>query len=403
MTVPLNSSRNPPYKAVGLVFLVICVIVLVLVYMQFRGAFLSTTKLTMLAARAGLSMEPGAKVTYNGVQVGRIKAIQEVMGNGGPQAKFTLDMDQKYIRLIPANVNANIQASTVFGSKYVSLTAPEHPTAQRISSSDVIDATSATTESNTLFEAILSIAEKVDPVKLNVTLSAAAEALSGLGDKFGQSIVNGADILADLNPKMPQVRYDAQRLGDLGDTYANASPDLWDFLHNAVSTSRTIGSQLPDLDEVLTAALGFANAAGDNLSRGAPFAVRSLHDLQAMAGVLNKYSPEVFCLFRNWHDLAPVAAAANGGNGYSLNAITKLLGAANPYVYPDNLPRLHGTGGPNGKPGCWAPITRDLWPAPQLVLDTGASNVPYNHIGLGQPMFVEYVWGRQLGEYTINP
>jgi phospholipid/cholesterol/gamma-HCH transport system substrate-binding protein len=202
---------------------------------------------------------------------------------------------------------------------------------------------------------------------------------------------------------MPQVRYDAQRLGDLGDTYANASPDLWDFLHNAVSTSRTIGSQLPDLDEVLTAALGFANAAGDNLSRGAPFAVRSLHDLQAMAGVLNKYSPEVFCLFRNWHDLAPVAAAANGGNGYSLNAITKLLGAANPYVYPDNLPRVHGTGGPNGKPGCWAPINRDLWPAPQLVLDTGASNVPYNHIGLGQPMFVEYVWGRQLGEYTINP
>jgi hypothetical protein len=26
-----------------------------------------------------------------------------------------------------------------------------------------------------------------------------------------------------------------------------------------------------------------------------------------------------------------------------------------------------------------------------------------NHFGLGQPMFIEYVWGRQIGEYTINP
>jgi phospholipid/cholesterol/gamma-HCH transport system substrate-binding protein len=58
---------------------------------------------------------------------------------------------------------------------------------------------------------------------------------------------------------------------------------------------------------------------------------------------------------------------------------------------------------PEGRPGCWQKITRDLWPAPYLVLDTGASIAPYNHFGLGQPMFIEYVWGRQIGGYTINP
>ena len=403
MTTPPNPARNPPYRTIGLVFWVICVMVLVLVYMQFRGAFVSTTKLTMLAARAGLSMDPGAKVTYNGVQIGRVEAIQEVMGNGQPQAEFTLDVDRKYMRLIPANVNANITASTVFGSKYVSFTAPEHPSAQQISSTDVIDATSVTTEANTLFETIVSIAEKVDPVKLNATLSAVAEALSGLGDKFGQSIVNSDFVLADLNPRMPQVRYDTQQLGYLGDTYANASPDLWGFLHDAVGTGRTIDGQLPNLDEVLVAALGFGKSAADNLSQAAPFAKRALHDLVASTELLNKYSPEFLCLFRNWNDLAAPAAEQLGGNGYSLNAITKLLGASNPYVYPDNLPRVNASGGPNGKPGCWAPVTRDLWPAPQLVLDSGASNVPYNHIGLGQPLLFEYVWGRQLGEYTINP
>ena len=40
-------------------------------------------------------------------------------------------------------------------------------------------------------------------------------------------------------------------------------------------------------------------------------------------------------------------------------------GAPNPYVYPDNLPRVNAHGGPGGAPGCWQPITRELWPAPR--------------------------------------
>jgi phospholipid/cholesterol/gamma-HCH transport system substrate-binding protein len=40
---------------------------------------------------------------------------------------------------------------------------------------------------------------------------------------------------------------------------------------------------------------------------------------------------------------------------------------------------------------------------PYLVMDTGASIAPYNHLELGKPIMAEYVWGRQVGEYTINP
>ena len=38
-----------------------------------------------------------------------------------------------------------------------------------------------------------------------------------------------------------------------------------------------------------------------------------------------------------------------------------------------------------------------------VVMDTGSSTAPYNHLELGSPMYVDYVWGRQIGEYTINP
>jgi phospholipid/cholesterol/gamma-HCH transport system substrate-binding protein len=304
---------------------------------------------------------------------------------------------------------------------------------QRITPQTVIDARSVTTEINTLFQTLTSIAEKVDPVKVNLTLSAAAQALSGLGDKFGQSIINGSAILDDINPRMPQIRYDTQRLADLGDTYANAAPDLLDFLNNAVTTAHTLHKQENDLDQALLAAAGFGNTGADIFNRGGPYLARGAADLVPTAQLLDTYSPELFCSIRNLHDVEPKVQAFTGGfGGYSLRTETELLsglglmlglpgigmtiatqgliglaglvgGAPNPYVYPENLPRVNAHGGPGGAPGCWQPITHDFWPAPTLVMDTGNSVAPYNHVDTGSPYAVEYVWGRQVGDNTINP
>ena len=78
---------------------------------------------------------------------------------------------------------------------------PEIPVPQRISSADVIDVTSVTTEFNTLFETVVDIAAQVDPIKLNQTLTATAQALDGLGDRFGESIENGNQILTEINAR----------------------------------------------------------------------------------------------------------------------------------------------------------------------------------------------------------
>jgi phospholipid/cholesterol/gamma-HCH transport system substrate-binding protein len=285
----------------------------------------------------------------------------------------------------------------------VSLISPENPQQRRISPHDVIDVRSVSTEFNTLFETITSLAEKVDPIELNATLSALAQALDGLGSNFGDSIVNGNQILAHLNPRMSELGHDARGLADLGETYVRASPDLWAFLQNAVTTARTLTRQQSDLDAALFAAVGAGRAGEDIFTRGGPYLVRGAADLVPTAALLDTYSPALFCTIRNFHDAAPLILNAVGGNGYSLAAAGSILSAPNPYVYPDNLPRVNAHGGPGGRPGCWQTITRDLWPAPYLVMDTGASLAPYNHFELGQPMFAEYVWGRQFGENTINP
>jgi phospholipid/cholesterol/gamma-HCH transport system substrate-binding protein len=436
MTSPrgkVNKAPFQPYRIAGLIVFLIAALVLWLVFLQYKGDFTDKTKLTMLSDRAGLVMDPGSKVTYNGVQIGRVAQINEIERDGKPAAKFTLDVYPKYLRLIPANVDAKIVATTVFGEKYVSFTSPKNPLPQRITPSNVIDARSVTTEINTLFQTITSIAQKVDPVKVNLTLSAAAQALSGLGDKFGQSIINGSAALDEINPRMPTIRHDIQQLAVLGDTYADASPDLFDFLNNAATTAHTIHAQEKDLDRALLSAAGFGATGADIFNRGGPYLARGAADLVPSAQLLDTYSPEVYCAIRNLHDGEPkVAAFAGGRNGYSLRSETEIFsglglalslpglgltlatqgllglaglvgGAPNPYVYPENLPRINAHGGPGGAPGCWQTITRDLWPAPTLVMDTGNSLVPYNHVDTGSPYAAEYVWGRQMGDQTINP
>ncbi|OCB19940.1 MCE family protein [Mycobacterium intracellulare] len=427
-----NGPRTPPYKWIAVATLLVLAVILASVYGQFRGAFTEKTQLTMITARAGLLMDPGSKVTYNGVQIGRVGSIAETVRDGKPAAKFTLEVYPRYLALIPSNVNADIKATTVFGGKYVSLTAPANPSPQKISPRTVLDARSVTTEINTLFETITSIAQKVDPVELNLTLSAAAQSLAGLGEKFGQSVVNANAVLDEVNPQLPQARKDIARLAALGDTYANASPDLFDFLNNAVITARTINAQQKDLDQALLAAAGFGNTGADLFNKGGPYLVRGAADLVPSAQLLDTYSPEIYCALRNYHDIVPITGASEGGfNGYSLNMDTEVLsglglianpvsavpviaslvggiagvvgGAPNPYIYPENLPRVNARGGPGGAPGCWQQITRDLWPAPELVMDSGNSLAPYNHLDTGSPYAIEYVWGRQIGDNTINP
>ena len=393
----------PPYRTAGAVLLVVLTLIFGLIVAQFRGAFDPKETLTLLTARAGLVLDPGSKVTYNGVPIGR---VAEVGADGADRAVVHLDIIPRYLELLPVNVQASIQATTVFGNKYVAFTSPEHPDPQRVSGVIPIDVTAVTTEFNSLFETITAISEQVDPIALNQTLTATAQALSGLGDAFGRSLVDGNANLDALNARMPALRHDLTALADLGTRYAGAAPDLFDGLAGAAHSAATVNARRGDIDAALVAAIGFADTGGDILDRGGPYLQRGAEDLLPTSRLFDEYQGQLFCTIRNYHDVAPDFYATFGGdNGYSFESTGTIssFGVANTYVYPDNLPRVNASGGPEGRPGCWQKITPELWPAPYLVMDTGLSIAPYNHVELGSPIFVDYVWGRQVGEPTINP
>src|ERR1700678_4530847 len=67
----------------------------------FRGSFTEAVPVTIVSQRAGLVMNPDAKVKMRGVQVGKVASI-ESRPNG--QAALHLAMDPSEMHLIPANV-----------------------------------------------------------------------------------------------------------------------------------------------------------------------------------------------------------------------------------------------------------------------------------------------------------
>jgi phospholipid/cholesterol/gamma-HCH transport system substrate-binding protein len=144
--------HKPPYKVAGAVLLVLVAIAASFVFLQFRGDLMRKTHLTVLSPRAGLVVDPGSKVTYNGVEIGKVAGVDYVDMAGAAKARLTLNVEPRYIKFIPRNVVADVRATTVFGNKYISFSWPKDPSPQRITSQDIIDASSVTTECNIVFE-----------------------------------------------------------------------------------------------------------------------------------------------------------------------------------------------------------------------------------------------------------
>ena len=76
---------------------------------------------------AGLVVDPGSKVTYNGVEMGKVAGVDFVDVDGTGKAKLTLNVEPRYLGFIPRNVVADVRATTVFGNKYIAFSSPKEP------------------------------------------------------------------------------------------------------------------------------------------------------------------------------------------------------------------------------------------------------------------------------------
>lgn len=355
----------------------------------FTGSFRSYVPVTLTAERSGLVMEPGGKVKLRGVQVGR---VAEVDGGNGP-SQIALEIYPDQVPHIPANIEAQIKATTAFGAKYVDLIYPEHPSPQRLAAGAVLHSRNVSTEVNTVFQNLVNVLNHVDPAKFNATLTALADGVRGKGEIIGQAITDNNHVLLALNPRIEQVRQNWRSVTAFNDTYSTAAQDILTTLQASSTTATTIINQASDLDALLLNAIGVSRAGINLLGPNQANLIRSINVLEPTTNLFMKYNPEYTCLLLGAKWLDDYATPIIGGNGKSVILDATLTWAEDAYRYPDNLPIVGARGGPGGKPGCGSlPDPTKNFPIRDLVTNTGfGTGLDYRpNPGIAHPWWANY-------------
>jgi phospholipid/cholesterol/gamma-HCH transport system substrate-binding protein len=359
---------------------------------EFRGTFTSSVPVVLTSDRSGLVMEPGAKVKLRGVQVGQVKNIHR----GYDWVRLDLAIDPNQVKYIPANVAAQIRASTIFGSKYVDLIYPNDPSPKRLAAGTVIASRNVSTEVNTVFENLVTLLNQIDPDKLNSVLAAFAEGLRGQGPRIGEAITDANQVFLQLNPRAEKVRRDWQSLKGFSDTYSDAAQNIMKILDAVSTTSATITTNAAALESLLLSATGLSQSGLELFGPNKDNFVRTFNDLEPTTALLLKYNPELTCSIvgaqtvidkYHWDHV-------NGGNGYSGIISGGLDWGDDSYTYPDNLPITGAKGGPGGKPGCGSlPDVSKNWPVRQLLTNTGwGTGLDWApNLGVGHPCYADYL------------
>ncbi|MFZ2174246.1 MAG: MCE family protein [Rhodococcus sp. (in: high G+C Gram-positive bacteria)] len=390
------SSRRhiaPGWWAALLVLVIVGLVAMTVVL--FTGSYKRSVDATLTSERSGLVMEPGAKVKMRGIQVGEVGSIS----SGSEEATLVLHLYPSAIESIPANVRADIKATTAFGAKYVDLIAPADPSSTRLTGGARLVSDNVTTEVNTVFENLSDVLDSVDPAKLNATLGAVSSALRGRGDELGRTLDDANAVLGEVNPRMVTLDQDVQAFGDASGAYSSAAQDILQVLSAGSVTATTVTDEQANLDAALTSVIGLSHTGIDVLGSNQDALVRSVNLLEPTTNLLLKYNPTYTCLLigAKWFLDNGGYDMVAGKNHKSLILDVGILAGDNAYQYPKHLPKINASGGPGGKPSCGSlPDPSASYPIKQLVTDTGWGANPGDlptTPAMGNPPFLDFLTG----------
>ncbi|MFM9378667.1 MCE family protein [Gordonia sp. VNK21] len=308
---------------------------------QFLGWFDSTSTVTLHSPRAGLVMDPDAKVKLRGVQVGRVAKVR----NHGDHAVLTLEMDNDTIREVPDNVVADIKSNTIFGAKAVNLEIPDTGASNaHLRAGSTIDADHVVVELNTVYQQLVTVLATIEPQKLNTVIGAVDEALAGNGERVGDALEQLTNILGKTNKHLPEFNDLLEQAAGATNVYADAMPNLMRTVDNATQVGNTLVENTANLDSLLISVTGMANTANGVLSRAKKDVMATLTDLNPVTSLLGYHAPALRCFITTASDLVDIASPLLGGRNGMLLLDAALIPGQNPYRWPQDLPQVKGNG-----------------------------------------------------------
>ena len=338
----IRGYRRRHLRLAAAIFAALLALSVAFTYLTYNQSFTHFDTLSVKTPRAGLGMGIAAKVKYRGVGVGTVKTITYI----GDEAQLTLAINDGQLAFIPSNATVHIAGSTIFGAKSVEFVPPDQRSGQLRDGANV-EAKDVQLEVNTLFQTLTDVLHKIDPINLNATLSALAEGLRGNGDDLGATLSGLNYYLQQLNPKLPTLQDDFKKTAVVANIYGDAGPDLARIFDNAPTISKTIVDQQDNLNATLLAATGLANNGTATLKPAENDYIAAIQRLRAPLKVAAEYSPEFGCLFQGVAKAIDTFAPVIGGIRPGLFVASNFLPGSPAYTYPESLPIVNASGGPN--------------------------------------------------------
>jgi phospholipid/cholesterol/gamma-HCH transport system substrate-binding protein len=360
--------------AAGLLTLLAFGCIVGLCFEMFRGVLADTVPVTVLSPRAGLVMDPDAKVKMHGVQVGSVISIED---RPDGQVAIHLAMDRTRLRLIPGNALVDIASSTFFGTKFVQLVDPPNPSPESMYPGQVLDAKHVTVEFNTVFEQLSALLAKIDPAKLGETLNAIAFAFNGRGQKFGRALGDFDTFLAKSEPSLEALSHELSIAPGVVDAYDRAASDLLDSLDYTNRLSQTVVDEQQNLDALLINTIGLADLGSDVVGTNRQPLTDVFHLLVPTLDLTSEYHDGLNCALAGSIPALHIPPGRDPGVT-TLNSIT--FGVER-YRYPADLPKVAATGGSHCADELLPKVPSGARP-PFLVTDVGSNPWQYGNQGI---------------------
>ena len=289
------------HRILGVAFLALLLLFVWFTTAVFTKKFVDYVPVRLTSSSIGLQLPALADVKIRGLLVGDVRSVS----SNGRGATLSLAIFPDQAHVIPANVTARIVPKTLFGEKYVALQVPRNPSSRSIRAGDTITESRVAIEVERVLSDLYPLLRTVRPEQLNYTLTALADALEGRGEKLGNSLVVLDDYLRRMNPKIPLLVDDLDKLGSVSDTYAGVAPELANLLRNSVKTGNTFVEKEAKVRALFVDVAGFSRTSKDFLEQNGENVIRLSRQGQAQLPLFAKYAPEYPCLIEGLVNQTP--------------------------------------------------------------------------------------------------
>jgi phospholipid/cholesterol/gamma-HCH transport system substrate-binding protein len=409
-------------RVYGLVFLGLLFSLVATSIASYKQVFTKVTFVTLDADHTGAQLLPQSDVKIRGIIVGSVRkiSIYTQPGTNGAEpetrARVKMALNPKQTKLIPRGATALLLPKTLFGERYVALQTPDDLSgelAQPIKAGDTIQGGQDSIELERVLDDLYPVLLALHPEQLKTTLTALATALQGRGKQLGDNLASLNTYLEKLNPKVPTLVDDLDKLGKVALEYNGVAPDLIGTLSNVQTTSKTITSRSGALDDFLKSATSTSNSLTGFLNDNGDYLIQVAAQGAKILPLLARYSPEYPCLLKGLADAEPVEEDAFGGRQPGLHITLEVVKSQGKYVPGDEpeYPHSPALQGPHcfGLPSPTIPFAGINFPpgagdgANYSNQHGTADRSAYNASGVGSPAETKLVSALISSSFGGNP